>query len=52
MKSKINGGTLVLGVNTWAVSQLRYSAAFARWRKSQLQAIDRKTRKLFAIYGA
>ena len=22
------------------------------WRKSELQAIDRKTRKLFTIYGA
>ena len=30
---------------------LRYSAAFIRWRKCELQAIDRKTRKLFTIYG-
>ena len=40
------------GVNTWAVSLLRYSAAIVSWRKSELQAIDRKTRKLFTIYGA
>ena len=52
LKSKLNGGNLVCGVNTWAVSLLRYSAAFASWRKSELQVIDRKTRKLFAIYGA
>ena len=52
LKSKLNGGNLVHGVNTWAVSLLRYSVAFVRWRKSELQAIDRKTRKLFAIYGA
>ena len=52
MKSKLNGGTLVHGVNTWAVSLLRYSAAFVSWRKSKLQAIDRKTGKLFTIYGA
>ena len=51
MKSKLNGGNLVRGVNTWAVSLLRYSA-FVSWRKSELQAIDRKTRKLFTIYGA
>ena len=25
---------------------------YASWRKSELQAIDRKTRKLFTIYGA
>ena len=38
--------------NTWVVSLLRYSAAFVSWRKSELQAIDRKTRKLFTIHGA
>ena len=52
MKSKLNGGNLVHGVNAWAVSLLRYSAAFASWRKNELKAIDRKTRKLFTIYGA
>ena len=45
LKSKLNG------VNAWAVSLLRYSAAFVSWRKSELQAIDRKTRKLLTIYG-
>ena len=34
------------------LSLLRYSAAFVSWRKSEQQAIDRKTRKLFTIYGA
>ena len=52
LKSKLNGGNLVCGVNTWAVSLLRYSAAFVSWRKSELQAIDRATRKLFTINGA
>ena len=52
LKSKVNGGNLVRGVNTWAVSLLRYSAASVSWRKSELQAIDRKTRKLFTMYGA
>ena len=52
LKSKLNGGNLVRGVNTLAVSLLRYSAAFVSCRKTELQAIDRKTRKLFTIYGA
>ena len=52
LKSKLNGGNLVHGVHTWAVSLLCYSAAFVSWRKRKLQAIDRKTRKLFSIYGA
>ena len=30
---------------------LRYSAAFISWRKCELKAIDRKTKKLFTIYG-
>ena len=51
LKTKLNSGNLVQGVNTWAVSLLRYSAAFVSWRKCELQAIDRKTRKLFTIYG-
>ena len=52
LKSKLNGRNLVHGVNAWEVSLLRYSAAFVSWRKSELPAIDRKTRKLFTIYGA
>ena len=51
LKSKLNGGNLVRGVDTWAVSLLRCSAAFLNWRKSELQGIDRKTRKLLTIYG-
>ena len=52
MKSKLNGGNLVRGGNTWAVSLIRYSAAFVSWWKSELQDIDRKTRKLFTMYRA
>ena len=52
LKSKLNGGNLVREVNTWAIFLLRYSAAFVNWRRGELQAIDRKTRKLFTIYGA
>ena len=51
MKSKLSGGNLVCVVNALAVSLLRYSAAFVNWKKSELQAIDRKIRKLFTIYG-
>ena len=52
LKSKLNGGNLVRGVNAWAVSLLRYSVAFVSWRISELDPIDRKTRKLFTIYRA
>ena len=36
LKSKLNDGNLVHGVNTWAVSLFGYSAAFFSWRKSEL----------------
>ena len=52
LKSKLSGRILVRGVNAWAVSLLRYSTAFVSWRKSEVEAIDRKTRKLFTIYAA
>ena len=52
LKSKLKGGNLVCGVNAWAVSLLRYSAAFVSLRKSELQTIDRKTRRLFTRCGA
>ena len=52
LKSKLNGGNFVRGVNTWAVSLLRYSATFVSWRESDLQTIDIKTWKFFTIYGA
>ena len=52
LKSKLNGGNLVRGVNPSTVSLVRYSTAFVSWRKSELQATYRKTRKLFMIYGA
>ena len=51
LHSKLNGGNLVLGINTCAVSLLRYSATFVSWKKSELQAVDRGTRKLITING-
>ena len=47
----MNGGNLVQGVNSWAVSLLRYSAAFISWRECELPAIDRKIRKFITISG-
>ena len=52
LKSNLNDENLVSGVNTWAVSLLRYSVAVVSWRKSKMQPIDRGTRKLFTIHGA
>ena len=51
LKSKLSVGNLVQGVNTWAVSLLRYSTAFISWRRCELQAVDKKTKKFFTTYG-
>ena len=31
LEMKLNGENIITGVNTWAVSLLRYSAAFLDW---------------------
>ena len=52
MKSKLNGGHVIKGINTWGVSILRYSAAFIDWTKEELKELDRKTRKYLTIYNS
>ena len=34
--TKLNGGNIIKGINTWAVSLLRYSAAFIYWNCAEL----------------
>ena len=41
LKSKLNGENLVQKVNTWAMSLLRYSAAFISWIMCELQDINK-----------
>ena len=42
---------MIMAVNTWAVSVLRYGAGVINWTKAELESIDRKTRKQMTIYG-
>ena len=37
LKSKLNFGTTVKAINTWAVSVIRYSAGIVDWKNSELQ---------------
>lgn len=52
LKSKLNAGNLFLGINSWAVATVRYSAAILDWTQDEINDMDRKTRKLLKIYGA
>ena len=52
LKSQLNDGNAIKEINTWAVSILRYSAAFVDWTREELVVLDRKTRKFLTIYNA
>ena len=45
MKSHLNGKNLFQALNTWAISVIRYSAAFLDWTKEETKELDRWTRK-------
>ena len=45
MKTHLNGKNLFLALNTWAITVIRYSAAFLDWRKEETKELDRWTRK-------
>ena len=52
LETKLNAGNLIKGINTWAVSLLRYSAAFLDWTKFEMEQLDRQTRKLTTMHNA
>ena len=45
MKTHLYGKSLFLALNTWAISVIRYSAAFLDWTKEETKENDRWTRK-------
>ena len=45
LETKLNGGNIITGINTWAISLQRYSAAFLEWTGAELEQMDRRTRK-------
>ena len=45
MKTHLNGKNLFQALNTWAISVIRYSAAFLDWTKEETKELDRWTRK-------
>ena len=40
LQSKLSGGNVMKAVNTWAVSLLKYSAAFVDWNREELRELD------------
>ena len=50
LKTSLNGGNAIQAINARAVSIIRYGFGIVEWRKSELEASDRKTRKLLTMY--
>ena len=45
VKTRLNKKNLLLALNTWAISVIRYSAAFLDWTKEATKELERWTRK-------
>ena len=52
LETNLNGGNIIKGKNTWAVSLLRYSAAFIDWNCTELTQLDRRNKKLMTMHNA
>ena len=50
-RSKLNGGNLIDGINTWAVGVVRYSAGIVDWTMEEVANMVRRTRKILAMNG-
>ena len=52
LETKLNSRNLIRGINTWAVSLVRYSGPFLKWTRDELKQIDQRTRKLMTMRKA
>ena len=51
VRSKLYGGNVIKGMNSWAVSVIRYTAEIIDWTKRELKAIDVRARKIMTTAG-
>ena len=52
LKTKLNSKNFIKGINTWAVSLIRYSGLFLKWTRDELKQMDQRTRKLMTMHKA
>ena len=52
LRSQLNRGNVIAGMNAWAVGIIRYRAGALDWTKEELKSIDIKTRKLMTMNGS
>ena len=51
LKSKLNGRNKVTTISTWSVAIFRYGTGIIQWKTSELEDLDRKSRKTMTIFG-
>ena len=52
LETKLNGENIITEINTWAISLLRYSAAFLDWAGTKFKKTDKRTRKVMTMHRA
>ena len=52
LETKLNGGNITKGINTWTVSLLRYSVALIDWNCTEQTQLDQRTRQLMTMHNA
>ena len=50
LKSKMNGGNVINGINISAVATVQYGAGIINWNKGELDKIDRQRQKLLNMH--
>ena len=52
LEIKLSSRNLIKGINTRAVSIVKYSGPFLKWTREELKQIDQRTRKLMTLQKA
>ena len=52
LKTKLSCRNLIKGINTRAVSLVRYPGPFLKWTREELKQMDQRTRKLMIMHKA
>ena len=52
LRSQLNGGNVIAGMNAWTVGIIRCGAGVLEWTKKELKSIDIKARKLMTMNGS
>ena len=42
LEAKLSSRNLIKGINTWAVSRVRYSGPFPKWARDELKQMDQR----------